>query len=137
MKEFVEKIVNEQKDKVSTFGKPLYYPVDLTLVNGNILLRAFRIIDIDGSKIKGITWKEEYCAPRESRKEVYSYFDLDEIAGLSCLNSCICTECGNWSFSESFTRASGDICQLTSRSFFYLLHFTSLINFQIAPYCTP
>ena len=86
MKQFVEKIVEEQKNKQSTFGEPLYCPVDLTLVNGNILLRAFRIIDIEGSKIKGITWKEEYCAPREARKEVYSYFELDEIAALSCFD---------------------------------------------------
>ena len=86
MKQIVEKIIKEQKDKKTTFGEPMYFPVDITLVNGNILLRAFRIIDFKEDKIKGITWKEEYCAPREDRKEVYSYFRLGEIAGLSCFD---------------------------------------------------
>ncbi len=86
IKEIVEKIVAEQKDKETTFSEQLYYPVDICLINGNILLRAFRIIGFEGNKIKGITWKEEYSAPRENRKEVYSYFYLEEIATLYCFD---------------------------------------------------
>ena len=86
MREIVEKIIEEQKDRKSTFGEQQYYPVDITLVNGNILLRAFRIIEFEENKIKGITWKEEYSAPREQREEVYCYFDLEEIASLNCFD---------------------------------------------------
>ncbi|HVD96622.1 MAG TPA: hypothetical protein VNB90_00365 [Cytophagaceae bacterium] len=84
LKELVEKIIKEQHNKVAIFSGKLYYPVDISLINGNILLRSFRILDLDKNKITGITWKEEYSAPRESREPVYSYFDLDEIATLTC-----------------------------------------------------
>ncbi len=86
LKESVEKIIKEQKGKQTTFGEPFYYPVDITLTNGNILLRAFRILSFKDTKIQGITWKEEYSAPREQREEVYSYFELDEIATLNCFD---------------------------------------------------
>jgi hypothetical protein len=80
----IEKIVSEQQGRKTTFGEQLYYPVDIQLTNGNILLRAFRILSFENDKIKGITWKEQYSAPRENRKEVYSFFALEEIASLSC-----------------------------------------------------
>ncbi len=84
LKEQIEKIVKEQHNRVTIFTGKLYYPVDISLTNGNILLRAFRILNLEDTKITGITWKEEYSAPRESRDPVYSYFDLEEIATLQC-----------------------------------------------------
>ena len=87
LKELIKRIIHEQKQNQNTIlvGE-LYYPVDINLVNGNILLRAFRIISLEGDTIKGITWKEEYSAPRENREQVFSYFDLEEIAALTCLD---------------------------------------------------
>jgi len=95
LKDLVKKIIQEQKQNQNTIlvGE-LYYPVDLNLVNGNILLRAFRIISLEGNTIKGITWKEEYSAPREKREQVFSYFDLEEIATLTCLDLSIDYEKG-------------------------------------------
>ena len=84
LREQIETIIKEQHNKVTTIMGKQYFPVDIILANGNILLRAFRIIDLAGDKITGITWKEEYSAPRERREPVYSYFDLDEIASLRC-----------------------------------------------------
>ena len=84
LREQIEWIIKEQHNKVTVIMGKQYYPVDIVLTNGNILLRAFRIIDLEGNKLTGITWKEEYSAPRERREPVYSYFDLDEIANLRC-----------------------------------------------------
>lgn len=84
LKEQIERIIKEQHNKATVIMGQQYYPVDIILSNGNILLRAFRIIELEGDKITGITWKEEYSAPRERRDPVYSYFDLDEIANLRC-----------------------------------------------------
>lgn len=83
LREQIERIVREQHNKVTVMGQQ-YFPVDLILTNGNILLRAFRILDLEGDKIIGITWKEEYSAPRERRNPVYSYFNLEDIASLRC-----------------------------------------------------
>ncbi len=84
LRKLIDKIIEEQKGKKTTFGEQLYYPVDINLTNGNILLRAFRVISFENNKIKGITWKEQYSAPRENRKEVYSFFEPDEIASMYC-----------------------------------------------------
>lgn len=84
LKSLVERIVKMQQDKVAILTGQKYYPVDIRLTNGNIVLRSFRIVALEKEKIKGITWKEEYSAPREQREIVYSYFDLDEIASLIC-----------------------------------------------------
>jgi hypothetical protein len=86
LREFIERIVEEQQHKSTIKIGQLYYPVDIFLANGNILLRSFRIINIEGEKIKGITWKEQYSAPRESREPVYSYFECNEIDRLSCFD---------------------------------------------------
>ena len=86
LREFIERIVEEQQNKSTIQIGQLYYPVDISLANGNILLRSFRIINIEGEKIKGITWKEQYSAPRENREPVYSYFECNEIIRLSCLD---------------------------------------------------
>jgi hypothetical protein len=87
LKKNIEKIIREQNKNQSTIlvGQ-LYYPVDISLVNGNILLRAFRVISLEGDRIKGVTWKEEYSAPRENRELVFSYFHLEEIATLVCVD---------------------------------------------------
>jgi hypothetical protein len=86
LREFIERIVEEQQNKSTIQIGQLYYPVDISLANGNIMLRSFRIIGIEDEKIKGITWKEQYSAPREDREPVYSYFDCDEIDRLTCLD---------------------------------------------------
>lgn len=87
LKEIIERIIKEQEQNQDTIlVGHLFYPVDLCLVNGNILLRKFRIISFKGTTIKGITWKEEYSAPRENREEVFSFFELDEIASLECFD---------------------------------------------------
>ena len=86
LRQFIESIIEEQQDKSTIQIGQLYYPVDISLANGNILLRSFRIISIEEEKIKGITWKEQYSAPRENREPVYSYFECDEIVRLSCLD---------------------------------------------------
>jgi hypothetical protein len=56
-------------------------PVDLKLVNGNILLRSFHILEFDESKmkIKGLTQQEEYSYPREGRNPEFCYLDINEI----------------------------------------------------------
>jgi hypothetical protein len=86
LRAFIERIVEEQQSKSTIQIGQLYYPVDISLANGNILLRSFRIISIEGENIKGITWKEQYSAPRENREPVYSYFTCEEIARLNCFD---------------------------------------------------
>ncbi len=87
LREIIDRIIKEQEQNQDTIlVGHLYYPVDISLVNGNILLRNFRILSQEDGKIKGITWKEQYSAPRENRDEVFSYFLFDEIASLSCLD---------------------------------------------------
>ena len=93
LKDIVERIIKEQEQNQDTIlVGHLYYPVDISLANGNILLRKYRIISIENNKIKGITWKEEYSAPRENREQVFSYFDFDEIASLECFDLSIIYE---------------------------------------------
>jgi hypothetical protein len=61
-------------------------PVDLKLVNGNILLRSFHVLEFDESKmmIKGLTQQEEYSYPREGRSPAFCYFNINEIKELYC-----------------------------------------------------
>jgi hypothetical protein len=61
-------------------------PVDLKLVNGNILLRSFHILEFDESKmnIKGLTQQEEYSYPREGRAPEYCHLNLNEIREIYC-----------------------------------------------------
>ncbi len=80
----IERILSEQQHKVTIISGKIYFPVDISLTNGNILLRSFRVMELEGSEIKGLTWQEEYSAPRENREPVYTYFDIDEIAALHC-----------------------------------------------------
>lgn len=61
--------------------------VDIVISNGNILLRSFRILELDikNGKIKGLTRQEEYIAIREQRESIYCTLKLDEIKELSVL----------------------------------------------------
>jgi hypothetical protein len=61
-------------------------PVDLRLVNGNILLRSFHLLELDENKmmIKGLTQQEEYSYPREGREPQYCFFHINEIKEIYC-----------------------------------------------------
>lgn len=61
-------------------------PADLVLTNGNILLRAFHILQLDSknSVITGLTQQEEYSYLRENRKPVYCQFKINDIKELIC-----------------------------------------------------
>lgn len=78
--EIIEIVLKEQ----SNHYRPI--PVDITILNGNILLRSFHIYDLNLSKnsVKGLTQQEEYAHAREDRDPVYCYLKLDEIKELSC-----------------------------------------------------
>lgn len=84
IEEIITKVIRTQKGKKTLLKGQWYYPVDISMLNGNIMLRAFRIHSIEENKIKGLTWKEEYSAPRESRAPIFCYLAFDEIASLSC-----------------------------------------------------
>jgi len=76
----VEIILKEQKNSF----KPI--PVDITIENGNIILRSFRIykIDRESNTIKGLTFQEEYIHPRENREPEYCILSFKEIKELNC-----------------------------------------------------
>lgn len=59
-------------------------PVDLCLVNGNIILKSFHITDFDNVSgiITGLTMFEEYASLKENRSPVYCSFKIDEIKSL-------------------------------------------------------
>lgn len=61
-------------------------PVDVVISNGNILLRAFHIYDLDVEKnlVKGLTQQEEYAHAREEREPVYCFLKLNEVKEFSC-----------------------------------------------------
>jgi hypothetical protein len=56
-------------------------PVDIRMVNGNILLRSFHILEFDEREnlVKGLTQQEEYSYPREGRSPEYCYLFIHEI----------------------------------------------------------
>jgi hypothetical protein len=60
-------------------------PLDIQITNGNILLRSFRLYEVDWNTgiIKGLTFQEEYAHARENREPVFCYLRLDEIKELS------------------------------------------------------
>jgi hypothetical protein len=76
----IETVLKEQ----SNHFKPI--AVDITMSNGNILLRSFHIYDLDLrlELIKGLTQQEEYAHSREGREPVYCYLKLEEIKGFAC-----------------------------------------------------
>ena len=61
-------------------------PVDIKINNGNILLRSFRIMELDknNNTIKGLTYQEEYIHIREGREAAYCILQLEEIKELFC-----------------------------------------------------
>jgi hypothetical protein len=76
----IETVLVEQ----GSYFKPI--PVDITIANGNILLRSFHIVSLDLEKnlIKGLTQQEEYSYNREGRKPVYCFLKLEDIKEISC-----------------------------------------------------
>ena len=63
--------------------------LDITLQNGNILLKSFRLFEFDTktNQIKGMTMQEEYTYIREEREPVYAYFNMEEIKELETSTS--------------------------------------------------
>jgi hypothetical protein len=80
----VERIIREQQKKKSLLPGIFYFPVELWLSNGNIMLKCFHVVALEQGIIKGITKTEDYSAPRENRAPVYCFFSPEEIAGLRC-----------------------------------------------------
>lgn len=70
------------KDQQKRFRKSM---VDITLVNGNILLRSFHVYDIDleNEVLTGLTAQEAYAHSREGREPVYCHLKFSEIKELS------------------------------------------------------
>jgi len=77
--QLIQNILKEQSDRFHKMA------VDIKIINGNILLRAFRIYDVDWKTgiLKGLTFQEEYAYARENRDPVYCILKLDEIKELS------------------------------------------------------
>ena len=76
-------VVKKQKTKRH------HIPLDINLLNGNILLKSFRLYDFDKSTgvIKGMTMQEEYAYLREDREPIFAYFNLSEIKNLEIATS--------------------------------------------------
>lgn len=60
--------------------------IDVVLKNGNIVLRAFQLIQFDDKNqtLKGLTQQEAYSFMRENRSPVYCKLSLDEIKEVTC-----------------------------------------------------
>lgn len=60
--------------------------IDIVLKNGNIVLRAFQLIQFDDKTetLKGLTQQEAYSFLRENRSPVYCKFNLAEIKEVTC-----------------------------------------------------
>ncbi|ABG61046.1 hypothetical protein [Cytophaga hutchinsonii] len=71
-------IVKKQETKMH------HIALDITLLNGNILLKSFRLFefDIHSNELKGMTMQEEYSYIREEREPVYAHFNLEEVKEL-------------------------------------------------------
>lgn len=78
--ELVEIVLQEQNNRF----RPI--PLDITIINGNILLRSFHVLEFDPSSqlIKGLTQQEEYSHAREGREPVYCYLKINEIKEIKC-----------------------------------------------------
>lgn len=76
----IENILKEQDNRFSPI------PVDITISNGNILLRSFYIysFDLENKLIQGLTQQEKYGYTREGRDPVYCFLKLDEVKELIC-----------------------------------------------------
>ncbi|HEY8399984.1 MAG TPA: hypothetical protein VIK89_01910 [Cytophagaceae bacterium] len=74
----IQSIISQQEETRKSV------PVDLTLKNGNILLRSFKIREFDAENevLTGITLQEEYVHVREGREPVLCSFKLSELKDL-------------------------------------------------------
>lgn len=73
--QLIETVLKEQNNRFQKIA------TDIKITNGNILLRAFRIYDIDWNEgiLKGLTFQEEYAHARENRDPVFCFLKLNEI----------------------------------------------------------
>lgn len=80
VKDDVKFFVEKQKSMKSNLS------VDVVLKNGNIVLRAFQIIQYNekSDTLKGLTQQEAYSFLRENRAPVYCQLKLSEIKELEC-----------------------------------------------------
>lgn len=85
---------SEIKDKLADIIKKQetkmhHIALDITLQNGNILLKSFRLFEFDvkTNQIKGMTMQEEYTYIREEREPIYAYFSLRDIKQLETATS--------------------------------------------------
>jgi hypothetical protein len=78
--EIIQNILSEQMHSFT------HIPADIRLSNGNILLRSFRIyeVDLDHQHVVGLTLQEEYAHTRENREPVYCTLKLSEIKEILC-----------------------------------------------------
>ncbi len=78
MEEVESKIIQflEKQEK-----KHHHIPLDILLVNGNILIQSFRLYGYHEKKqiLKGMTLQEEYSYLKENRDPVFVYFHIKEI----------------------------------------------------------
>ncbi len=84
LKEYIKRIISEQSNNTALLPMYEYLPVDVVLRNGNIILKSFKLIALEGQTIKGLTRQEEYSAPREGRSPVYCFLEISEIKDLTC-----------------------------------------------------
>lgn len=85
LKEILQHILDEQHLKKAIIPSFRYIPTDIILKNGNITLRGFRLHQLkDNNTLIGLTWQEEYAAPRESRAPELCTLPLNEIKRVIC-----------------------------------------------------
>jgi hypothetical protein len=82
LQQLVEIVLEEQSNRF----RPI--PVDITISNGNILLRSFHIKEFDSTSktLIGLTQQEEYAYIREGRDPVYCYLKINDIKEIVCLD---------------------------------------------------
>ena len=80
VKDDVKFFVEKQKSMKNALS------VDVVLKNGNIVLRAFQIIQYNEklNTLKGLTQQEAYSFLRENRGPVYCQLKLSEIKEIEC-----------------------------------------------------
>lgn len=80
LQEHILHVLKKQK------AKKKHIPVDLVMINGNILLSQFRLYEYNrkNKQLKGLTHREEYSYLREEREPVFCYLYLNEVSNLYC-----------------------------------------------------
>ncbi|MBX9851422.1 MAG: hypothetical protein K2X86_06640 [Cytophagaceae bacterium] len=78
--DIIQQIIKEQENSF----QPI--PVDIRIFNGNILLRSFRIYEVDFAQntLIGLTLQEEYAHARENREPIDCILKISEIKELIC-----------------------------------------------------